>query len=354
MQEYTTIGMDLGDKSHKVVIIGGENEGREISRVEIDNTAAAISALLQKHKDARLVIETGTHCRWISALAQGMGLRVYVANARKLRAIWQSSRKNDWNDAQTLAKIGRADPSLLHPVELRGEHDQRLMRIAKARDLLVRQRTASVNQIRGFCKSVGARARKCSSEAFASLADELPAEVAEVAAILLKSVEQLSANIKRYDALLEKTLMESRGEQARRVMRISGVGPVTAAVFLAAAGDVAKFGGSARAAGPYFGLVPRQSQSGGSDPQLRTTKEGNALVRRSLVQCANHILGRFGKDSDLRRFGLRVAERAGGGKSARKKAKVAVARKLATVMFAMLKNGSEYKALFAEGQTQTI
>jgi transposase len=77
----------------------------------------------------------------------------------------------------------------------------------------------------------------------------------------------------------------------------------------------------------YFGLVPKRDQSGSRDPQLRITKQGDAFVRRLLIQCARYILGPFGKDSELRRYGLRIAER--GGKNAKKRAAVAVARKLA-------------------------
>ena len=117
---------------------------------------------------------------------------------------------------------------------------------------------------------------------------------------------------------------------------------MTAAAFLAAAGDVSTFG-SARDAGPYFGLVPRQGQSGETDRQLRISKEGNEIVRRLLVTAANYIMGPFGKDSDLRRHGMRIAER--GGKNARRRAKVAVARKLAVVMLAVLKGRCAYRPL---------
>ena len=104
--------------------------------------------------------------------------------------------------------------------------------------------------------------------------------------------------------------------------------------------------GKPRDAGAYFGLVPRQDQSGQTDRQLRITKEGNTQVRSLLVNCANYIMGPFGKDCDLRRHGLRIAER--GGKNARKRAKVAVARKLAVVMLALLQNKKEYCPLMGD------
>ena len=136
-----------------------------------------------------------------------------------------------------------------------------------------------------------------------------------------------------------------RKDDAELVMQIPGVGPVTAAVFLAAVGDAEEFGGKPRDAGPFFGLTPRQSQSGGSDPQMRITKEGNAMARKLPVVAANHITGPFGPDSDLRRHGERIAAR--GGKNARKRAKVAVARKLAVTMLAMLRDRTPYRPFAA-------
>ena len=334
-----TIGMDMGDRTHKAVVLGAD--GRETERREVANTEAEVGAFLGRHPGATLAIETGTHCRWVGALATRLGLRVLTANARKTEMIWKSSRKNDWRDAEMLAKVARTDASLLHPVKLRGAGDQRLMRLAKAREALVRCRTALVNQVRGFCKAEGVRLRKCSAESFASLKGDLPAEVADAARHLFGALKEISAKIRAYDGALEAALMRMRREDAELVMQIPGVGPVTAAVFLAAVGDVKEFGGKPRDAGPFLGLAPRQAQSGASDPQMRISKEGNAMARKLLVVAANHIMGPFGKDSDLRRHGMRIAER--GGKSGRRRAKVAVARRLAVTMMAMLRDRAAYR-----------
>ena len=140
-----TIGLDLGDKDHKAVVLGAD--GRETERREVANTEAQVGGFLGRYPGATLAIETGTHCRWVGALAKKLGLRVLTANARKTQMIWKSSRKNDWRDAEMLAKVARADASLLHPVRLRSPGDQRLMRMAKAREALVRCRTAIVNQM---------------------------------------------------------------------------------------------------------------------------------------------------------------------------------------------------------------
>ena len=326
MKKVSVIGMDMGDKTHKAV--GLSEDGEVADRAEVPCTPEGVRAFLRRHPGALLAIETGTHCRWVSRIGLEMGHEVLVGNARKLRMIWDSSRKNDWNDAAMLAKVARTDRSLLSPVRLRGEGDQELMRLVKSRDLLVKSRTGIVNQIRGFCKSEGVRLPKCSAESFVRMEHEVCAPVRAVSKPLFAMLKELAKKIGLYDKMIAEAVKRSHGEEAALLGTIAGVGPVTAAAFLAAAGDVSTFG-SARDAGPYFGLVPRQDQSGETDRQLRISKEGNEIVRRLLVTAANYIMGPFGKDSDLRRHGMRIAER--GGKNARRRAKVAVARKLAVV-----------------------
>jgi transposase len=332
--------MDLGDENHKV--IGLSESGEIVLREEVPCTPAGVRALLKAHPDALLAVETGTHCRWVSRVGLELGREVLVGNARKLRVIWESSRKNDWRDAEMLAKVARADRSLLHPVKLRGDGDQGLMRLVKARDLLVKGRTGVVNQLRGFCKSEGAPLRKCSAASFPRLKGDVPPAVREVAKPLFAVLEELSKKIGLYDAMIADAVRRLHGEEAALLEPIAGVGPVTAAAFLAAVGDPATFG-SARDAGPYFGLAPARDQSGGKDPQKKISKEGNALVRRLLVTASSYIMGPFGPDCDLRRHGLRIAER--GGMNARKRARVAVARKLAVLMLAILRDKSEYRPL---------
>lgn len=340
MEEVTVIGMDLGDKNHKAVRLSAG--GDIVERAEVLCTPDAVRAYLELNPGALLVIETGTHCRWICRLACAMGHEVLVGNARKLRMIWASSRKNDWNDAEMLARVARADRKLLAPVRLRADGDQALMRLVKARDLLVRNRTGIVNEVRGFCKSEGQRLPKCSAESFERMEHELPASVRAVARPLFAVLRELKKKIALYDKMLADMTRRLHPEELGLLEPIGGVGPVTAAAFLAAIGDCGTFG-DARDAGPYFGLAPKQDQSGQTDRQMRISKEGNAVVRRLLVTAANHIMGPFGKDSDLRRHGLRIAER--GGKNSRKRAKVAVARKLAVVMLAVLKSRTPYNPL---------
>lgn len=342
MDKVTVIGMDMGDKTHKAV--GLNESGEVVDRTEVACRPEAVEAYLADRPGALLVIETGTHCRWVSELAQGHGHEVLVGNARKLRMIWANSRKNDWNDAEMLARIARMDRKLLHPVHLRGEREQKLLRLVKARDLLVKNRTAAVNMIRGFCKADGHRLAVCSSEAFARLEFEVPTSVRQTTKPVFSLLRELTRKIALYDKLITQAIKDDRAAQL--LQTIPGVGPVTTAAYLASMGNPETFD-QAREAGAYFGLVPRQDQSGQNDKQMRISKEGNAVVRRLLVTSAHYILGPFGKDSDLRRHGLRIAER--GGKNARKRAVVAVARKLSVVMLAMIKKQEAYRPLQESG-----
>jgi transposase len=126
------------------------------------------------------------------------------------------------------------------------------------------------------------------------------------------------------------------------LMQIPGVGPITSLAFVLTVGDPWRFSHN-RDVGAYLGLTPRRSQTGQSDPQLPITKAGNRYLRTLLVQCSHYILGPFGPDSDLRRTGERIASR--GGKNAKKRARVAVARRLAVMMLSMWKTGEVYEPL---------
>ena len=127
---------------------------------------------------------------------------------------------------------------------------------------------------------------------------------------------------------------------------MQGVGPLTALAFLLVIEDPDRFPKS-REVGPYLGLVPRQSQSGEREPQLPITKAGDPLLRRLLVQSAQYILGPFGPDSELRRWGLRLA--GSGSSRSKKRAVVAVARKLAVLLHRLWVTGEVYTPLLSEG-----
>ena len=165
---------------------------------------------------------------------------------------------------------------------------------------------------------------------------------------MLEMIGRLTAEIKRMDQEAERLCKESYPE-TRVLRQVKGVGALTSLGFVLTLEDPSRFAKS-RTVGAYLGLRPRSRQSGDHQPQLRITKAGDALLRRYLVSAAQYILGPFGPDTELRRFGLKLAER--GGKAAKKRAVVAVARKLAVLLHRLWTTGEEYQAVGYGKQTQ--
>jgi transposase len=275
-------------------------------------------------------------------LLEGCGHETIVANARKLRLIYQNPRKNDRTDAESLARVARMDPRLLGPVKHRGKDTQADLGVLRARDGAVAARTQLVNQVRGLAKSAGVRLRSCSTASFADkvplqLTDELRPALEPLVAV----IRTLTEAIEGYDRTIEE-IAAARYPDAGRLRQVNGVGPVTALTYVLTIDDPTRFRRS-RSVGAYLGLTARQNQSGDQDPEMRITKTGDCDLRRLLVCCAQHILGPFGADSDLRRWGLKLASR--GDKVAKKRAVVAVARKLAVLLHRLWVSGEPYDPL---------
>ena len=320
-----------------------------VARFKVENLRGDILRLGREYPGARVAMEVGTHSPWVSRLLGEMGLEVIVANARKLRAIYGNERKSDRADAEILARVARVDPALLYGVEHGSEEDQRGLLHIKGRDVLVRQRVNIISSVRFSLKSLGIRLDPCSPGCFAArarvaLGCEHP-EILSALAPSLGAIEALCAAVKEYDAAI--VALTARRPEVQRLRQIAGVGPVTALCFTLVIGNPERFRDT-RDVGAYLGLVPRRDQSGDTDKQLGISKAGNPYLRRLLVQCATYIIGPHGPESDLRRHGLRLAAR--GGTAAKKRAAVAVARKLSVVMLALWKAGGEYLPLRRRGQ----
>jgi transposase len=335
-----TVGLDLGDKYSSFCILsaGGEivEEGRVRTRPE------ALREFLGRLDRARLAMETGTHSPWVSRLAEGCGHEVIVANSRKLQLISQNERKSDKADAALLARVARADPSLLKPVRHRSLAAQQALAALRARDALVGARTKLVNHVRGAVKSFGGRITKCSARVFDRKAQAyIPAEVRGALEPLLELIGQLTAKINKFDKEIEQTC-QKRFPETERLRQVKGVGALTALGYVLVVDDPTRFEKS-RTVGAYLGLVPKNRESGEKQPQLRISKAGDAFLRRLLVGSAQYILGPFGTDSDLRRYGEAIARR--GGKNSKKRAAVAVARKLSVLLYRLWVNGERYEPL---------
>lgn len=285
-------------------------------------------------------MEVGTHSAWMQREVSSFGHEVYVANARKLRAIWDNDSKTDRTDAHLLAEIVQLKPSLLRPIQHRGEEARNNLKLLHARDALVRGRTALVNHVRGAVKAVGSRMPACDSERFHKLAEFLPEPVRLILEPILKQCRELTALIRGYDKAIQE---RAAADPAVGVLtQVSGIGDLTALAFVAVVEDPHRFP-QGRKLASYLGLRPRLDNSGSLNKQLRITKAGDKYLRKLLVGSAQFILGAFGPDSDLRRWGLKIAAR--GGKNAKKRAAVAVARKLAVLLLALWKEGGAYEPL---------
>lgn len=337
--EKLTIGLNLGDRRHHACIL--DEAGEILAEETIVNTREVPSAFCGRYPGATFIMETGMHSPWVSRLVSSLGHPVIVANARKLRAISQSQAKSDREDAQMLARLGRADPKLLCPIRHRREDTQRALVRLKVREALVRNRVNLINSVRFLLKSLGVFVSpSIKAMAFTrKVRAQLAAADAALVAALLTAVDAINAEIKKLDLELE-TLARERYPASERLRQIPGVGPLSALCFVLTLESPAHFA-HARAVGAYLGLVPRRDQSGQSDKQLGITKAGHVQLRCLLVNCAHYILGPFGPPCALRAAGERIAAR--GGKSAKKRAVIAVARKLAVTLLALWKTGADYQ-----------
>lgn len=338
-----TVGLDLGDRySHYCLL----NEDREVvEEGRIQSTESAFRRHFEGEPVLRIALECGTHSPWISRLLKKLGHQVIVANARKIPAITASESKNDRNDAELLARFAAHDPRLLSPVQHRSIERQQDLNLIQVRATLVRARTMMANALRGLVKSGGSRLPGCSTESLPVRArDSVPAALAAAATPLINQIAQLNQQIGAMDQQIEK-LAQKYPEIA--VLRTApGVGPIVAAAYILTLDR--PNAASNRSAGAFLGLRPSQSQSGESDPQRRISKAGDTYLRSLLVQSAQYILGRFGPDSALRRWGLKLAST--GGKRGKKRALVAVARKLAVLLHSMWRSGQNFTP-FPRAQT---
>jgi transposase len=347
MENGITVGMDMGDKNHSVCVL--DAEGNVLKRGTVTNTAGAIRKYFSKVKACRVVMEAGTHSGWVSRTITELGPEVLVGNPRKLRAIWDSDEKDDYRDAEMLARIGRFDPQLLYPIHHRSAEASADLAVIKARDMLVKSRAMLITHVRGTVKSVGQRITKCGADVFHKrLIEEVPSELRSALEPIMKSIEELTCRIRHYDNLI-KELAAAKYPETERVGQITGVGPVTTLAYVLTLEESSRFKTS-RSVGPFLGMTPRRDQSGQIDKQLGITKSGDAYLRKLLVGCAQYILGVFGPDCDLKRFGMKLAAR--GGKNAKRRAVVAVARKLAVLMHHLWKSGEAYDPCYQQNRKQ--
>ena len=336
-----TIGLDLGDRKSRWCLL--DKKGEVAQRGVVQMNREALRACFGGFGKSRVVLENGTHSRWVSRLLEGLGHEVIVANAYKVRLISENNRKHDKIDAEYLARLGRVDPKLLFPIVYRGEQAQAVRCILKARDGLVRARSHLICQVRGMVKAFGARLPASSAESFVGKSrDVLPQALKPALEPLLETIEMLTDKIGGYDVTIRHRC-ERQYRETAMLRQVTGVGPITSLAYVVTLEDPKRFTQS-RQVGPYLGLVPKLDQSGDQDRQLSISKAGDGYLRKLLINSAQYILGHFGPDCDLRRYGMKIAER--GGKNAKKRAVVAVARKLCVLLHHLWVTGEVYDPLY--------
>jgi len=339
-----TVGLDLGDRSSWYCVL--DQAGTILLEQRLSTTPKAMREGFGGMPRSRIALETGMHSPWVSRLLSELGHEVIVAHARNVRLIGESRKKDDRLDAQMLARLARIDPQLLCPVKHRSAKAQADLTVIRARAGLVRARTALVNTARGLAKSYGERLRGCNVRNMnPEKAEGLSPELQAALEPLLAAIESVSEQIREYNDRIERLAQQSYPQTAL-LKQVKGVGTLIALTYLLTLEDPHRFRKS-RDVGCYLGLQPGRRNSGQSEPQMHISKEGDPYLRTLLVQGAQHILGPFGADCDLRRWGLKLAER--GGRSGKKRAIIAVARKLAVLLHHLWVSGEVYEPLHNSG-----
>lgn len=334
-----TIGLDVGDRTTHFCVL---RDRAVIHQGSTKTSRDGLDQALAEFAGARVVLEAGSQSPWMSRHLKARSFDVHVADPRRVQLIAKDPRKTDRRDAEVLARLESGMPELLGQVHHRGEQAQADLSMVRARDQLVQCRTALVQCVRSLCKAFGERLPSASTAGFPKRVRELvPGPLTPAIEVLLDQIAALTASIREIDRRITNVAAERYPEIAL-LQQVNGVGPVTATAFVLTVEDSTRFKDSRRL-GSWLGLCPRSHASGDSNPQLAISKAGDGFLRRLLVQCAQYILGPFGKDSDLRRLGQRLAAR--GGRAAKKKAVTAVARKLAVLLHRIWRDGLSYDPL---------
>lgn len=334
------IGLDVGDTRVQFHVV--DERGRCLDHGAFKSFAACVDEFGARYRGAKALLEACGHAGWMSRRLQAAGVEVVVCKSDVLCG--GRRRKNDDRDAMELADLLRTGSTRVVPVYVRPEAPQVEMTTLTARDALVAARSSLIHVVRGVVKAHGARLLAGDADTFGEQAKaELPAELSPALGPLLEQIVAATKTIKAYDRLIKRHL--AGHEAAPRLQAVPSVGPITTLAYLLTIGDPKRFQ-KARDVGGYLGLVPAQRDSGAARPELPISKTGSPRLRRLLVQCAHHILGPFGKDCDLRAWGLALARR--GGKAAKKRAAVAVARRLAVQLLALWKTKRPYDPQYGQ------
>jgi transposase len=331
-------GLDVSVRETAICVVGAD--GETIWEGKVATGVGEIHEALRRQAPelARAGMETGPVAVWLWHGLRDVGLPLDCIHARRAAAALKlQTNKTDRNDARGLAQLVRS--GWYEPVPMKSLETHRIRAVLVARDQLVRMCTALINKIRGLAKTFGVIIGPGKGGSFdRAVRDALPSDdplIAELFESLLETLGALRARQKAFDRRLSRIARTSR--TCRRLMTAPGVGPLTAIAFAGAVEDPSRFR-RASDVGAYLGLTPRRYQSGEVDIGGRISKCGDRLTRRLLFEAATVILYRTRGDCRLRAWAQALTARAGSWK-----ARVALARKLATILFRMMRDGTAFE-----------
>jgi transposase len=331
------VGIDVSLDSSSICVI--DERGVIIKEGKADSDPAAITRFI-RHKGRKIEhvgLETGSLSQWLYAGLTREGFRVAVMEARHVRAAFAAMRvKTDRNDARGIAQLVRL--GWFKAVHVKAPSAQETRALLNGRRFLVDKLTGIENSMRANLRNFGLKMGQVSRSKWAARARELAAGIPALELViesLLRVRDVLREELRSID---RKLLEEARADPVvRMLMTAPGVGAVVALTFKSAVDDPGRFK-RVRDIGPWLGLTPSRYQSGRTDIVGHITKAGDAGVRTTLYEAATAVLGRVTRWSAIKNWGIRVARRSG-----MKKARIAVARKLAVVLLTMWRSQTPFR-----------
>ncbi len=333
-------GLDVGGKRTAVCVV--DEAGKIVWQGMVDTHPEMIAAALQRFRGklAKVGLESGPFTPHLHRTLAAQDFPMVCMDARRAADAIKSKRiKTDKNDARALAEMLRT--GWFTAVHVKTVESHRIKTLLGARDQLVKIKRSLGNQVRGLLRPFGIRLpSRVGTKTFAEAAHQAtqndPIMHASIKA-LLEALVSIDTQIGKLDAELKD--LAGHSEVAWRLMSVPGIGPVTALAFMAAIEDPARFGRT-RDIGAYLGLTAKRYQSGDTDVRLGISKQGDSMARHYLYEAANVLLTTVKKRFALRSWGLKLMKTHGP-----KKARVAVARKLAVLLGRMWKDGTHFDAL---------
>ena len=335
MKQY--VGLDVSQKDTSVCVL--DERGLVVYEGKAKSEPGALTRLLRKRapKAERIGFETGAMASWLWHELRRVDLPVVCVDARHAHAVLSvRMNKSDENDARGLAELVRV--GWYREVKVKSAESQQIRAMLVARSRLVGIRRDIENQVRSMIKEYGLLFPRAIGQQFRKQVIELVGANHQLRAViepLLSIHEQVCRQQAAFDEEVRR--LAKSDETVRRLMTVPGVGVVTALTFRHTIDDPSRFR-SASTVGAYLGLTPRRNQSGETDTNGRISRWGDRLLRTYLFEAATVLLHRTKKWSTLKAWGIKLAKRVG-----MKKAKVALARKIAVILHCIWVDGTSFE-----------